>query len=169
LERVDVNDLLDTALSYCDHVLSHYGISVDKTYEKPPHVLAIKGNLAQVFVNLITNACQAMQPGGALRLSTRQEGQEVVIHVTDNGAGMDSQTLAKVFDPFFTTKPDGSGSGLGLSIAQNIVESHGGKIEVQSSAGLGTTFVIRLPGSPGDHAILGSFTFDNQHPQRATV
>jgi len=170
LEPVDVNDLLDTALSYCDHVLSHYGISVDKTYQKPLlHVLAIKGNLAQVFVNLITNACQAMQPGGALRLSTRQEGQEVVIHVTDNGAGMDSQTLAKVFEPFFTTKPDGSGSGLGLSIAQNIVESHGGKIVVQSSVGLGTTFVIRLPGLPGDHAILSSFTFENQQPQPATV
>jgi len=169
LERVDVNDLLDTALSYCDHVLSHYGISVDKAYQKVAQVLAIRGNLAQVFVNLITNACQAMQPGGALCLSTRQEGQDVVIHVTDNGAGMDSYTLAKVFEPFFTTKPNGSGSGLGLSIAQNIVESHGGKIEVQSSVGLGTTFVIRLPGFPGDHAILGSFTFDNQHPQRATV
>jgi two-component system, NtrC family, sensor kinase len=169
LERVDVNGLLDTALSYCDHVLSHYGIAVDKAYQPMPQVLAIKGNLAQVFVNLITNACQAMQPGGALQLSTRQDGQDVVIHVTDNGAGMDSQTLAKVFEPFFTTKPDGSGNGLGLSIAQNIVESHGGKIAVQSSLGLGTTFVIRLPSSPPAQAILAGFTFDTQRAQSAAV
>jgi PAS domain S-box-containing protein len=168
LERVELNTLLDTALSYCDHVLSHYGIAVEKEYQAVPEVLAIKGNLAQVFVNLITNACQAMQPGGSLHLSTTREGVDAVIRVTDNGKGMDLQTVERVFEPFFTTKPDGVGSGLGLCIAQNIVESHGGKIDVESSIGNGTTFVIRLPVPSGD-TVLQTLTFDAPPAESATV
>jgi PAS domain S-box-containing protein len=168
LERVELNTLLDTALSYCDHVLSHYGIAVEKDYQTLPEVLAVKGNLAQVFVNLITNACQAMQPGGCLHLSTTHEGMHAVIRVTDNGKGMDLQTVERVFEPFFTTKPDGVGSGLGLCIAQNIVESHGGKIDVESSIGNGSTFVIRLPGSPSGDTVVESLTFNAPPAESAT-
>lgn len=168
LERVELNALLDTSLSYCDHVLSHYGIAVEKEYQALPEVMAVKGNLAQVFVNLITNACQAMQPGGSLHLSTFHEGMDAVVRVTDNGKGMDLQTVERVFEPFFTTKPDGAGSGLGLCIAQNIVESHGGKIDVQSSLGNGTTFIIRLPGLPSGEVRIQTLTFDAQPSQSAT-
>ncbi len=168
LERVELNALLDTSLSYCDHVLSHYGIAVEKEYQVLPEVMAVKGNLAQVFVNLITNACQAMQPGGSLHLLTSHEGVDAVVRVTDNGKGMDLQTVERVFEPFFTTKPDGVGSGLGLCIAQNIVESHGGRIDVQSSLGNGTTFVIRLPGLPSGDTRIQTLTFDAHPAESAT-
>ncbi len=168
LERVELNKLLDTALSYCDHVLSHYGICVEKDYQDLPELSGIKGNLAQVFVNLITNACQAMQPGGTLRLSTWQDGHCAIIRIADNGAGIDPQTLEKVFEPFFTTKADGTGTGLGLSIAQSIVESHGGKIEAQSTIGVGTAFVIRLPG-PQSEATVAGLTHDDRRPRQAIV
>jgi PAS domain S-box-containing protein len=166
-ERVELNALLDTALSYCDHVLSHYGIRVEKDYQDVAELPAIKGNLAQVFVNLITNACQAMQPGGTLRLSTGQEVDCAIIRIADNGAGMDPQTLEKVFEPFFTTKADGSGTGLGLSIAQSIVESHGGKIEAQSTVGVGTAFVIRLPRSGTAQVVVGPT--DGNHCPRPAI
>ena len=158
VERVQVHKLLDTALSYCEHVLSHHRISVERQYQTVPEVAGIKANLAQVFVNVITNACQAMCPGGVLQVAVARAGQGAAVRISDNGPGMDGATLRRVFEPFFTTKPEGIGSGLGLFIARCIVESHGGDIDVTSSVGQGTTFVIRLPaakaGGAGDNLTL---------------
>ena len=160
VERVQVHKLLDTALSYCEHVLSHHRISVERQYQTVPEVAGIKANLAQVFVNVITNACQAMCPGGVLQVAVARTGQGAAVRISDNGPGMEGATLRRVFEPFFTTKPEGIGSGLGLFIARCIVESHGGDIDVTSSVGQGTTFVIRLPAAKAG-AIGQNLTLDN--------
>ncbi|MFZ5471614.1 MAG: ATP-binding protein [Myxococcota bacterium] len=144
-EELELQAVLDTAVGFCDHVLRKHGVEVVRRYEAVPRVAAVKGNLVQVFVNLVTNACHAMQPGGRVVLATRREEDEVVVGVTDNGTGIDPAHRERIFEPFFTTKPDGKGTGLGLSIVANIVEKHGGRIEVESEVGQGTTFVIRLP------------------------
>ena len=155
-ERVPLPKLVDTALSYCEHVLNQHCIVVDREYGDAPEVVGIKANLAQVFVNLITNACQAMPPSGVLKVATWHDGPHAVVCISDNGPGMDSATLERVFEPFFTTKPEGMGSGLGLFIARGIVESHQGEIEATSSLGRGTTFTVRLPIAGGER-----LTFDN--------
>lgn len=144
-EPLAIDKLLDNAISYCDHILSHHGISLEKDYAEIPKVLGVKGHLVQVFVNLITNACQAMQPGGAIRISSRGEGKDVVVRIQDQGSGIDHEDLQRVFEPFFTTKAAGEGTGLGLSIAQSIVEGHGGTIRAESALGQGTTFIVGLP------------------------
>ncbi|HYV46388.1 MAG TPA: ATP-binding protein [Myxococcaceae bacterium] len=144
-EKVDLHKLLDMAVSFCDHVLHQHKVAVEREYGEIPQVLAVRGNLVQVFVNLITNACHAMQPGGVVKLSTRVEGNDVRMEVADTGTGIKADHLEKIFEPFFTTKPDGKGTGLGLSIVQGIVEKHGGVIKVYSALGVGTRFSIRLP------------------------
>ena len=114
--------------------------------------LFLKGNrslLGQVFMNLFTNARDAMPGGGRLLVQARKEGDEILAVVSDTGYGMDKKTLEQIFDPFFTGKEVGKGTGLGLSTVHGIVEEHGGKISVSSSPGKGTTFKIRFPLAKG--------------------
>lgn len=101
--------------------------------------------LNQVFMNLISNAAQAINLRGEIYVRTRQDKDTVVIEVEDTGAGMDPKVVEHIFDPFFTTKPVGEGTGLGLSIAYNLIDKHAGEISVQSKVGVGTCFTIRLP------------------------
>ena len=112
-----------------------------------PAVRGNAGELREVLTNLIFNAVDAMPRGGILRLATAVEDQVVALTVADTGMGMDEQQLRRVFEPFYTTK-GATGSGLGLSISQRIIERHGGRISVQSQVGAGTTFAIRLPIAP---------------------
>jgi two-component system NtrC family sensor kinase len=149
-EKVLLNAVLDQAVGYCEHVVTQAKVSVRREYTELPPISAVRANLAQVFVNLITNACHAMSPGGQVTLTTRREGQEAVAEVRDTGTGIDPKNMRRIFDPFFTTKEEGKGTGLGLSIVQGIVESHGGRISVDSTPGQGTTFTLRLPlSTPG--------------------
>jgi PAS domain S-box-containing protein len=136
---------LDVAVSFCGHVLEQSGVRLDREYGVVPPLLGVPGHLVQVFVNLITNACQAMQAGGRVRLTTGVEERWAVIRVEDVGEGIDPVHLERIFEPFFTTKPAGKGTGLGLSIVHGILERHGGRVEVQSTAGSGTVFTVRLP------------------------
>ncbi|WP_224244768.1 ATP-binding protein [Hyalangium gracile] len=148
-EKIQLNAILDQAVGYCEHVVGQAKVSVRREYATDlPPISAVRANLAQVFVNLITNACHAMKPGGQVSLRTRREGQEVVAEVRDTGTGIDPKHLSRIFDPFFTTKEEGKGTGLGLSIVQGIVESHGGRITVDSTLGEGTAFTLRLPIPP---------------------
>lgn len=118
------------------------------------------GALTQVMVNLLTNACQAMRASGgvlAVRLvaAAPEDGGagQLVLHVRDTGHGMPAQVLEHVFEPFFTTREVGEGTGLGLSVAHGIVESMGGRIEVESTPGEGTEFLVYLPiAEPSDQA-----------------
>jgi signal transduction histidine kinase len=145
-ERVQLNALIDQAVGFCEHVVTQARASVRREYcAEPLPISAVRTNLVQVFVNLITNACHAMSAGGQVTLVTRREGQEVVAQVRDTGTGIDPKHLGRIFEPFFTTKEEGKGTGLGLSIVQGIVESHGGRISVDSTLGQGTTFTLRLP------------------------
>ena len=144
-ESVDINATLDLAVGFCDHVLTQHGIHVERRYGEVPPIQAVKTNLVQVFVNLVTNACHAMPPGGRVLLSTGMDRSDVVVHVGDSGTGIDPKNLPRIFEPFFTTKPEGKGTGLGLSIVQSIIERHGGEIGVESTVGEGTVFLIRLP------------------------
>jgi two-component system, NtrC family, sensor kinase len=144
-ERVQLNAVLDTAVGFCEHVLAQAKAAVERDYAELPPLSAVRANLVQVFVNLITNACHALLPGGRVYLTTRREGQEAVVWVRDTGSGIEPHHLSRIFEPFFTTKPEGKGTGLGLSIVQGIVEKHGGRLSVESELGKGTTFLIRLP------------------------
>ncbi|MBC8394182.1 MAG: HAMP domain-containing protein [Deltaproteobacteria bacterium] len=104
--------------------------------------------IQQVLINLIINAVQAMEKGGnlSIRASTRQDDNKIFcFEVQDDGEGIPEEDLPKIFDPFFTTKKMGTGTGLGLSTSYGIVEQHGGRIEVSSKPGKGTTFTVYLP------------------------
>jgi two-component system NtrC family sensor kinase len=105
-----------------------------------------------VFMNLIANAAQAMgdrEAGGTIKIVAARRANGVEITVADDGPGIPPDVIGKIFDPFFTTKDVGEGSGLGLSIVHGIVDRHGGRIEVDSHVGKGTTFRILLPTGSG--------------------
>jgi PAS domain S-box-containing protein len=144
-EPVQLNALLDLAVGYCEHVVAQARVVVERDYGELPPLSAVRANLVQVFVNLITNACHAMGPGGQVSLRTRQEGREAVVWVKDTGSGISPENLSRIFEPFFTTKTEGKGTGLGLSIVQRIIEKHGGRLSVRSELGQGTTFTVHLP------------------------
>ncbi|SEL35921.1 PAS/PAC sensor signal transduction histidine kinase [Stigmatella aurantiaca] len=144
-EHVPLESILDQAVGYCEHVVAHAKVAVERDYTPLPPISAVRTNLVQVFVNLITNACHAMAAGGKVVLSTERDGEDAVVRVSDTGTGIDPKHLSHIFDPFFTTKEEGKGTGLGLSIVQGIVESHGGRITVDSTLGQGTVFILRLP------------------------
>jgi PAS domain S-box-containing protein len=144
-EAIDLSATIDKAIGFCEHVLIKHGVSLERHFAAIPPFLAVRQNLIQVFVNLITNACHATPRGGHVRILTEHEGDQVVVRVADTGHGVAPEIQGKLFEPFFTTKPDGKGTGLGLSIVQGIIENHGGVISVSSTLGQGTTFLIRLP------------------------
>jgi PAS domain S-box-containing protein len=146
---VDICALLDSTARLAGPQLRHRAILVK---EYPPVVVAVQGNesrLGQVFLNLIVNAAQAILPGNAdtntVRLVVSTDAISTTVEVTDTGVGMSREVLARLFTPFFTTKPAGVGSGIGLSISKRIIDSVGGRIEVESSVGRGTTFRVIFP------------------------
>ncbi len=110
-----------------------------------PHafVLSAPGKLEQVFLNLFLNARDAMPHGGTLSVRIRPEGEQIAVECTDTGEGIPAELLERVFEPFFTTKAHGS--GLGLSIVREIVEHHGGKLQISSTPGAGTTITVFMP------------------------
>ena len=114
-----------------------------------PEVICQISRLNQVFLNLINNAAQAIPQNGTIRIDTHiQSSDEIVISISDDGTGMDSNTQQKIFEPFFTTKKVGQGTGLGLSISYGIIKQHQGNITVESTPGEGSTFIITLPINP---------------------
>ncbi len=122
--------------------------NIDFKIETPddlPLVLADEGQLQQTIIALGTNAIDAMPVGGQLRIVSRKNGAHVVVEVSDNGAGIPAENVAKIFEPFFTTKEIGKGTGLGLAVCYGILTEHGGSLDVQSTVGVGTTFTISLP------------------------
>jgi CheY-like chemotaxis protein len=108
---------------------------------------------------LVLNAAHAIGTGRAeaneIRVSTSVEGREVIVEVRDSGMGMTDEVRARIFEPFFSTKPAGVGRGLGLPISQRIVEEMGGRIEVKTRPGMGSSFAVRLPTADGDAAEIG--------------
>ena len=146
---VAVHAVVEQAVVFCDHLFTQAGVRVDRRFAPDvPAVLGVRDQLTQVFVNLFTNACHAMEAeGGTLSTTTEFDPahQSVRITVSDTGHGIEADNLKHIFDPFFTTKTEGRGTGLGLSIVRNIVLLHGGAIAVSSAPRHGTTFVLELP------------------------
>jgi signal transduction histidine kinase len=151
-ETVDLEQILRKALVFSEHELTRAGIATTLTVEPlTAKALGIPGQLTQLFVNLFTNAAQAARPAGAeLRVVCRNADDErfILVSVTDNGTGIHTSDIEQVFEPFFTTKSAGRGIGLGLSIVRDIVRRHGGRIQVESSGPVGTTFFVQLPTAP---------------------
>jgi PAS domain S-box-containing protein len=143
-QLVDVNTELASTLKMVWNELK-YKCEVKRDFGPLPPVSCHPTQLAQVFTNLLVNAAQAMETKGEIRIRTRQEGDEVVVEISDTGKGMTPETLSKLFTPFFTTKPRGQGTGLGLSVSYGIITRHKGRIDVQSEPGKGSTFTVRLP------------------------
>jgi two-component system NtrC family sensor kinase len=110
-----------------------------------PPVMADAGALQQILLNLVTNARDAMPQGGQVTIGAHQKGGQVCVSVSDTGTGMDEATQARLFEPFFTTKPAGKGTGLGLAMVHGLVMQHGGRVDVESALGRGTTVRLCLP------------------------
>ncbi|MBN1770937.1 MAG: cache domain-containing protein [Deltaproteobacteria bacterium] len=122
---------------------------VTRFASEPLRIWGDRNRLQQVFLNLLLNAAQAMDGAGTLTVATAaREGRLAAISVADTGPGIPAELRRRVFEPFFTTKAVGSGAGLGLSISDGIVRQHKGSIELQTSAGGGTTFTVVLPLAP---------------------
>jgi two-component system NtrC family sensor kinase len=116
--------------------------------ENLPTVRVSPSEAQQVFVNLIFNAIDAVESsGGTVEVTSRFDGEYVIVDVADNGPGIPSYVLPRIFDPFFSTKPVGKGTGLGLSICYGIVRKLDGDITVNTAEGLGTTFHVKFPAS----------------------
>jgi Na+/proline symporter/signal transduction histidine kinase len=127
--------------------LSHAGKQINFVNQcDPEHRLyGDRQRLSQVFVNLLTNACDASQPGNRVTISSRLEGDYVEVEVADEGSGIPEELLSRVFEPFFTTKQPGQGTGLGLPMVYNIVQEHSGTVSIESREGEGTRITLRLP------------------------
>jgi PAS domain S-box-containing protein len=148
VSAVSVNDVLDSSINIAMNEIRRRA-RIERGLADEIMVMANESRLGQVFLNILINAAQAIEPGDSqnqrISVRTAREGSGVVVEIRDTGSGMSSEVMKRIFDPFFTTKPIGVGTGLGLSICRNIVESMGGRIEVTSELGAGSVFRIWLP------------------------
>ena len=146
----DINECIESALHLCANKLKHR-VKVWKKIVGTPVVYGDKYQLDQVFVNLFTNAADAIEEtgkDGALDIEAGGADGNVTVTVRDNGQGIPAASLEKIFMPFFTTKAIGKGTGLGLSISRNIIKDHNGDLRVENIADGGAQFTIVLPSKP---------------------
>jgi len=145
-EEIDVEILIKGVLGFLEKEAGYRNLQVTlSTEEGVPAIVSDRGQLQQVFLNIINNAFAAVDDGGQIRIFVRKAGPgHVKIAIEDNGTGIPSENLKHVFEPFFTTKK-GAGTGLGLSITYGIVQKLGGQITVSSIPGEGSTFIVTLP------------------------
>jgi two-component system NtrC family sensor kinase len=143
-----VNDGVNAALLIAKPHLRK--VDTEKRLGDVPSITCSPSQVNQVLLNIVTNAAQAIdKPRGMIHVTTRMEGGDhVAIDIADNGKGIPADSLTRIFDPFYTTKAPGQGTGLGLSIAYKIVSQHGGRIDVSSEVGTGSTFTVVLPIRP---------------------
>jgi two-component system NtrC family sensor kinase len=146
----DITHILEQTLQLIKHHPKLGAMRVVKEVDESlPPVYVNEGQMKQVFIALMTNAFDAMEEDGSLTIRARWSETEpermVSVEFTDTGCGIPAQHLQKIFDPFFTTKPLGRGTGLGLSVCYGIISEHGGRIEVDSTEGVGTTFRLLIP------------------------
>jgi len=150
LKKADINGGLDSTMVIANNLLNNK-IKIIKEYGDLPKIECYPGKLNQAFLNIISNAVYAVQKrfgnntGGEITIITDHDEKNIFIRIKDNGIGMDANTQKRVFEPFFTTKDVGEGTGLGMSIAYNIIKKHNGIINVSSSQGEGTEFVLQIP------------------------
>jgi two-component system NtrC family sensor kinase len=147
-QRVPINmaEVIKTTARLVTHQQRGDNIEIQiETASNLPMVLGDLGQLQQAVVVLATNAIDAMPEGGTLTLRALRSGMRVLVEVKDTGVGITPENMSKIFDPFFTTKDVGRGTGLGLAVCYGILSDHGGRLDVRSTQGVGTTFTITLP------------------------
>jgi PAS domain S-box-containing protein len=152
LQPENLNEMIGDTLLLIEHQLHSWNnIQVNAEYapDLPPLVCS-RNQIAQILINLLVNARDAMPGGGQIVVRTgyRPRSNRLVLEVQDEGSGIPPELQGKIFDPFFTTKPVGHGTGLGLSIVQGILRAHGGEIQLRSTPGAGTTFTLLFPLKP---------------------
>ena len=179
--EVDLSDVIRDSYKIIEKVFDR-NVEIKLNLEND---LIVNGNsslLSQVFMNLFSNARDAMPDGGKLVIETKKTRHKVIAVVSDTGHGMDKETIEKIFDPFFTLKPEGQGTGLGLSTTHGIIEQHHGTITVKSKPGEGSTFTISFPAveverskpaKPETEPILGKgekiLIIDDEHPSLEAI
>ena len=153
MQKVSPSEVVDLVIRLLEHRLKSYDVDIEIIRKETlPEIEVDPEQLKEVLVNLIINACEAMDRGGSIVIHEEESfleplGRVIMIRLTDNGPGIRESIKEKVFEPFFTTKEEGS--GLGLSIASRIVVEHGGRLDLSSEEGQGSTFLITLPINPG--------------------
>lgn len=155
LKEIDLHEAIDSTLNLLSGEIKNR-IQVVKEYGSLPLVTCFASQINQVFMNILSNAVQAIEGSGNIWITTKlvpnNNSKELVsISIQDSGKGMTPQVVEKIFDPFFSTKGVGQGTGLGLSISYGIIQSHGGDIQVKSQLGIGTEFIITIPVHAEDH------------------
>jgi len=149
VDAVDINEAVSAAINIAHHQIKYVGSLIKDLAPELPTINGNPGRLGQVFLNLIINAAQALDPQATERnrvvVQTRRLCDRIEVRVSDTGCGIAEENLQRLFMPFFTTKPRGVGTGLGLSICQDIVRQHRGAIRVESRVGEGTTFTVTIP------------------------
>jgi two-component system NtrC family sensor kinase len=144
LTETNLHQGLDSSLQLVSHMFERR-ITAEKRYGEIPVIRCRPGELNQVFMNLLTNAAQAIEGEGTITVTTRRVDDHVEIAIEDDGVGISEQHQARLFEPGFTTKEAKKGTGLGLAITSRIVREHGGTMDVTSKPGDGSCFTIRLP------------------------
>jgi two-component system NtrC family sensor kinase len=144
---VDVNETLNRSLKLLQHEFTLRSINLSyQPGENLPPVLGSQDQLQGVWINLLTNAVDALEDhGGEVRISSRQTGKEIRVTFADTGRGIPPEKLSSIFEPFYTTKAPGRGTGLGLSVCHRVIKQHGGDILAASQIGVGTQFTVVLP------------------------
>ena len=145
LQSFNINSCINTTLKMVSNQLKYHCEVITELNENIPEIQINVGKMIQVFTNLLVNAGHAISENGKIVVKTMSTHEYIEIKISDNGSGIAQEHLEQLFNPFFTTKPEGEGTGLGLSITFNIIEEHGGSINVESEVGVGTCFTIKLP------------------------
>ncbi len=145
LKEADLNCGIKTTVSILRAKAEKQRVTLETSFAPLPLLTCYSAKINQLVLSLVDNAIDACCPGGHVTVSTRSTSHGIEIEVADNGRGIDSSIRGKIFDPFFTTKPIGKGTGLGLSMAYGIVQTHGGRIDVDSQPGHGSRFLVSLP------------------------
>ncbi len=144
-EKLDtnINQNIENVLTIYYNQLKH-GIKLNKDFGDIPNLMAYPDQLNQIWINLISNAIQAMNSNGELKISTRFVNNKIVVAFKDTGKGIPEEIQERIFDPFFTTKAQGEGTGLGLDIVKKLVTLHNGNIYFETKIDVGTTFIVEL-------------------------
>ena len=143
LASVDISQTLKETLDFIQGTLLKKQIQVETHFAEADEVKADESQLKQVFLNVLLNSVEAMDQSGRISISTARENGHLEVSIADTGPGIAPKDLQRVFDPFYTTKP--AGTGLGLSVVHSIIRQHGGRVNIHSQLGEGTTVRIDLP------------------------
>lgn len=145
LQEADINKELDLTLDLIRHETKNK-IEIIKNYSKLPNIKCYPNMLNQVFMNILINACQSIEKTGQITITTLFEDNTLTVKIKDTGKGISEEKISKIFTAGYTTKGVGVGTGLGLAISEKIIQKHNGKISVNSGLGVGSEFIITIPG-----------------------